>query len=156
MPDFAEADVVAWFSPLRAPTRQNSWPPAIRPIERHPTVAPLLDIFGAVLSELETSHPSVLPEALMDDAVLVELQTVIAQLGAARLLRLVDWFAVTPPGAPDVLAHLTKGRSSNAQALRSSLRALTVRDTISRMFSPDRVATLQSSAEGAINPQEIP
>jgi len=156
MPDFTEADVVAWFSPLRAPTRQNSWPPAIRPIERQPAVAPLLGTLGTLLSEIVGSDASVLPEALMDGGVLDELQTVVAQLGAARLLRLVDWFAVTLPGQTLVVAHLAKGRSSNAQAIRSALRALTVRDTIARMFSPDRVAELRSCAEVATNPLEDP
>lgn len=154
MPDFTEADVVAWFSPQRPATRQNSWPPAIRPIERQPGVEPLLHTLGTVLSELEGSDPAVLPEALMDDAVREELQTVVAQLGAARLLRLVDWFAVTLPRQSQVLAHLTKGRSSNAQAIRSSLRALTVRDAITRIFIPERLAALQSCAESAINSRE--
>jgi hypothetical protein len=154
MLDFTEAGVVAWFAPLRPPTRQNNWPPAIRAIERGPSVEPLLHELGALLSELGTQAPSILPEALLGDPIQHDLQTVVAQLGAARLLRLVDWFSAVLPGAPQLFAQLSQGRTANAQSINSSLRALTARDTLTRMFSPDRVAGLQSCAEAATNPQE--
>jgi hypothetical protein len=154
MLDFTEADVVAWFSSIRPPTRQNNWPPAIRAIERGRSVEPLLHELGTVLSELGIQAPSILPKALLGDPVQHDLQTGIAQLGAARLLRLVDWFSTTLPGAPQLLAQLSQGRTANAQAINSSLRALTARDTLTRMFGPDRVAWLQSCAEAATNPQE--
>ncbi|GLR66572.1 hypothetical protein GCM10010909_12520 [Acidocella aquatica] len=154
MLDFTEADVAAWFTPIRPPTRQNNWPPAIRALERGPNVAPLLHELGAVLSELGTQDPSILPKVLLGDPVPHDLQTVAAQLGAARLLRLVDWLSATLPGAPQLLAQLSQGRTANAQAINSALRALTARDTLTRMFSPDRVAWLQSCAEAATNPQE--
>lgn len=154
MLDFTEAAVVAWLRPIRSSTRQNSWPPAIRPIEREPGVEPLLHTLGTLLSEIADSDSSLLPEILMDDTIRDELQAVVAQLGAARLLRLIDCFAVTSPGWPQVLAHLIQGSSASAQAIRSSVRALTTRNTIIRMFSPDRVATVQSCAEAATDPQE--
>jgi hypothetical protein len=156
MLDFTEADVVAWFSPIRPPTRQNNWPPAIRPIERAPGVEPLLQALGAVLSELDARDPAILPKALLGNPIQHDLQFVLAQLGAARLLRIVDWFVATLPGAPQLIAQLSHGRTANAQAIRSSLRALTARDTLSRMFSPDRLAELQSCAEAANDPQENP
>jgi hypothetical protein len=154
MLDFTEADVVAWFTPIRPPTRQNNWPPAIRAIERGRSVEPLLHELGTVLSELGTQDSSILPKALKNAPVQHDLQTVMAQLGAARLLRLVDWFSATLPGAPQLLAQLSQGRTANAQAINSSLRALTARDTLNRMFGPDRVAALQSCAEAATNSQE--
>lgn len=154
MLDFTEADVLAWFAPIRPATRQNNWPPAIRPIEHERGVEALLHELGTLLTDLDTQDPSILPRALNDAAVQPDLQTVMAQLGAARLLRLVDWFAVTLPESTQLLAQLSQGRTANAQAIRSSLRALTVRNTLTRMFSPDRVAELQSCAETAANPQE--
>jgi hypothetical protein len=154
MLDFTEADVVAWFSPIRPPTRQNNWPPVIRAIERGRSVEPLLHELGAILFELGTQDPSILLKAFLGDPVQHDLQTVMAQLGAARLLRLVDWLSATLPGAPQLLARLSQGRAANAQAINSSLRALTARDTLTRMFSLDRVAWLQSCAEAATNPQE--
>lgn len=154
MLDFTESDVVAWFAPIRPHARQNNWPPAIRPIERGGGVEPLLHELGTVLSELDAQDPSILPKALMDATVQRDLQSVMAQLGAARLLRLVDWFVVTLPGGQQLLAQLSQGRTANAQAISSSLRALTARDTLARMFSLDRVADLQICAETATNPQE--
>jgi len=154
MLDFTEAHVVAWFAPIRPHTRQNNWPPAVRPIERGGGVEPLLHELGTVLSELDAQDPSVLPKALMDATVQRDLQMIVAQLGAARLLRLVDWFVVTLPGGQQLLAQLSQGRAANAQAISSSLRVLTARDALTRMFSLDRVAELQFCAETATNPQE--
>lgn len=154
MLDFTEADVVAWFAPIRPASRQNNWPPAIRAIERGHSVELLLHELGGVLSELGTHESSILSDALFDVPVQHDLQLVMAQLGAARLLRLVDWFSAVLPDAPQLLAQLTQGRTANAQAINSSLRALTARDTLARMFSLDRVAALQSCAEAANNAQE--
>jgi hypothetical protein len=154
MLNFTEADVVAWFEPMRPHTRQNNWPPAVRPIERAGSVEPLLHELGAALSELDTQDPSILPRALMDPTVQRDLQKVVAQLGAARLLRLVDWFVATLPGGQQLLPQLSQGRTANAQAISSSLRALTARDTLARMFSVDRVAELQFCAETTTSPQE--
>lgn len=154
MLDFTEAAVVAWFTPIRPPTRQNNWPPAIRVVERGRSVEPLLHELGTVLSELGIQDPSILPEALLSDPDQHDLQTVVAQLGAARLLGLADWFSGILPEAPQLLAQLSQGRTASAQAINSALRALTARDTLTRMFSPDRVAWLQFCTEAATNPQE--
>jgi hypothetical protein len=154
MPDFTETAVVARFAPMRAPTRSNTWPPAIRPAEREPAIEPLLDTLGTILSEFENSDSAAIPEGLIDDTVLEELQTVVAQFGAARLLRLVDWLSSVVPDQSRLVARLANGKSGHAQAIRSSLRALTVRDTITRMFSIERVAELQSCAETALKPTE--
>lgn len=154
MLNFTEADVAAWFAPIRPPACQNTWPPAFRPMERGGSAEPLLHELGAVLTELDVQDPPILPDALMDATVQRDLQTVVAQLGAARLLRLVDWSIATLPRGSQLLAQLSQGRTANAQAIRSSLRALTVRDTLARMFSSDRVAELQFCVEAAANPEE--
>ena len=74
----------------------------------------------------------------------------LAQLGAARLLRL----AASPTKGTQLLAELSKGGTANARGLGSSLRALSARDTLTRMFGPGRLAELQSCAEAAIKFQE--
>jgi hypothetical protein len=99
----------------------------------------LLIALGAVLSDIETQNPSLLPVALSAAPARTELQTVIAQLGAARLLRILDWLASNLPDAPTLFRELSEGRTANAQAIRSAIRALTARNTLTRMFSLDRV-----------------
>ena len=151
-----EANVLAWLTPIRPATGKIDWPPAVRPLERAPAAEPLLIELGAVLSEIETQNPSLLPVALSAAPVRTELQTVIAQLGAARLLRILDWLASNIPEAPRLFRELSEGSTANAQAIRSAIRALTARNTLTRMFSLDRVTTVQACAEAAINPQETP
>ena len=155
MVDLSEVGVVAWFAPVRPAARQNNWPAAIRPIESRPAVQPLLEELGEALSSIAHENLPVLPEALASATLRHDLQSVIAQLGAARLLRLTEWIATSLPNAPQILAELSQGRTANAHAIRSSLRAQIARASLLRMFSPGRVAELQSCVETAITPQEI-
>ena len=155
MLDLTEATVAACFASIRPPARQNNWPPAIRPIERAPAVEPLLDALGAALSEIAEQDPACLPAALAADSLRRDLQTVVAQLGAARLLSIADWIKASQPAAAQILAQLSRGQTADATAIRSSLRALTARATLTRMFSLDRVTGLQSCAEEAANPEDI-
>ena len=154
MLDLTDAAVAAWLAPIRPPARQNNWPPAIRPIERAPAVEPLLDALGATLSEIEDHDPACLSAALAADPARHDLQTVVAQLGAARLLRIADWITATHPAAAHILTQLSSGQTSAARTIRSSMRALTARAMLTRMFSLDRVTDLQSCAEEAANPED--
>ena len=154
MLDLTEATVAAWLAPIRPPARQNSWPPAIRSIERAPAVERLLEALAAALSEIAEQDPACLQAALAADPLRRDLQTVVAQLGAARLLRIADWITATQPAADQILTQLSRGQTSDARTIRSSMRALTARATLTRMFSLDRVTDLQSCAEEAANPED--
>jgi hypothetical protein len=154
MLDLNEASVVAWFTPIRPPSRQNSWPPATRPIERADGMGPLLEALGAVLSELEHDSPASLPDALLAPSVRQDLRTILAQFGAARLLRIVEWLALSQPQASQIVTALAHGQTASARTISSSLRALTARAALTRIFSPDRTAALKTSLEAATNQQE--
>jgi hypothetical protein len=154
MLDLNEAAVVNWFTPIRPPSRQNSWPPAARQIERADRTKPLLEELGVVLSELERDSPASIPEAVLAPSVRQDLQTILAQLGAARLLRIVEWLALSQSQASPIITALAHGQTASARAISSSLRALTARAALTRMFSPDRTAALKTSLEAATNQQE--
>ena len=154
MLDFTEAELLSWFAPLRPPSRQNNWPPAVRPIERAPAVEPLLHELGAILSEPADKNAPSLAVALGAEPARQDLQIVLAQLGAARLLRLAERLGASPTEGTQLLAELSKGGTANSRALGSSLRALSARDKLTRMFGPGRLAELQSCAEAAIKFQE--
>lgn len=156
MLDLTETGVAAWFSAVRPATRQNHWPPALRPVERAPGVELSIEALAKILSEIEEQEPSCMVRALAVAKVRQDLQLVLAQLGAARLLRIADWLVSTLSEGPRLLAELSHGRTANADAINSALRALTARATLARMFSLDRVAELQSYAEAASNPEETP
>ena len=154
MLDFTEAELLSWFAPLRPASRQNNWPPAVRPIERVLTVEPLLHELGAILSESADKNAASLAAALGAEPARQDLQIVLAQLGAARLLRLAERLGASPTEGTQLLAELSKGGTANSRALGSSLRALSARDQLTRMFGPGRLAELQSCAEAALKFQE--
>jgi hypothetical protein len=126
MLDLTEAGVVAWFAQVSPLCPNNIWPPATRSIERDSAVQPLLDELGCVLSEVYADAPRALQHIFDEEAARCDLQIVLAQLGAARLLRIID------------------------------IRTLTARAAITRMFGPYRVAELQSCAQAVEETQEKP
>ena len=113
MLDFTEAELLSWFAPLRPPSRKNNWPPAVRPIERAPAVKPLLDELGAILSESADKNAA----SLGAEPARQDLQIVLAQLGAARLLRLAERLGASPTEGTQLLAELSKGGPANSRAL---------------------------------------
>jgi hypothetical protein len=156
MLDLTEAGVVAWFTQVSPLCPNNIWPPATRSIERDSAVQPLLDELGFVLSEVYADAPQALQHIFDEEAARCDLQIVLAQLGAARLLRIIDWFATLQPDGELKVLQLSGGETAEGKALASSIRTLTARATITRMFGPYRVAELQSCAQAVEETQEKP
>jgi hypothetical protein len=68
----------------------------------------------------------------------------MAQLGAARTLRLLHWLAeVDLPDCHDVITALTDGNEPEAQALRATISVVTRAAIVRRMFAPERFAALE-------------
>ena len=83
-----------------------------------------------------------------------DLRTVLAQLGPARLLRMVCWLAaVGSPERAAVLHLLLDGPHPDATALRSALDVLNRRELLARIFSEERLqqllAATKTATEGA-------
>ena len=143
MPNFEQRTVTDWLEELRSDD-QSSWPPAMRPIELEGRSPEHLVRLGVVLDSLAPTDLPRLREALHGAPLMVELRAVMAQLGAARTLRLLHWLAeVDMPDCAEIIACLTQGQDSGARALRATIEAVTRAATVRRMFAPERITALE-------------
>jgi hypothetical protein len=151
MPNLEEHAVRAWLIEIRPTKPADAWPPTIRPIEAVDEVPSLLLALGDLLDEFTAVDGERLQAALRDDLLLAELQAVLAQMGAARALRLLHWIAEsTAPHSHAVVTMLAAGETAAAKALRATISSVTRRAALQRMFSAPRVAALQSAALAAL------
>ena len=144
MPSFEQQAVTGWLAELRPDDDDATWPPAIRPIETTRRASEQLATLGRTLDDLVPADLPRFRDALRDGPLRSELRSAMAQLGAARSLRLLHWLAeVDLPGCHDVIASLTQGEDAGARALRETIEAVTRAATVRRMFAPDRIAALE-------------
>ncbi len=143
MPNLEQQAVTGWLADLRRDD-QATWPPPIRPIETTGRAPEHLVAFGTELDKLGLNDLRRFRDALRENPLLPELRTAMAQLGAARTLRLLHWLAeIDLPGCHDVIATLTQGQDRGARALRTTIEAVTRVATVRRMFAPERIAALE-------------
>jgi hypothetical protein len=77
-----------------------------------------------------------------------DLSTVLAQLGAARLMRLLHWLAeIEIPDCHAVIAALIASDDTTGQALRAAVAAVTRQALLRRIFARDRIAALQAACQ---------
>lgn len=150
MPDLQADHVTAWLEQAMPPPLATEWPPPVRAIEAQDDFPVRLAAFGQRLDLLGPAGDPGLSVLLQDTDAQDRLRSLLAQLGAARLLRILHWLqenesnAGSPPYAP-----LLAGHSPDAIALRASLGALTRTLTLQRIFSRERLAALQAACADA-------
>jgi hypothetical protein len=143
MPNLEQTVVTAWLTELQ-PRDAPAWPPAIRPLEATGRAPERLVSFGAALDGLVPADLPRLRDALRNGPLLPGLRALMAQLGAARTLRLLHWLAeVDLPECHDVITALTDGNEPEAQALRATISVITRAAIVRRMFAPERIAALE-------------
>ena len=144
MPNLEHAAVAGWLAELRPDSEAAAWPPALRPVETEAGVPASLEALGLTLGELEAGGLPNLSGVLRSAPLRGEMQAVMAQLGAARTLRLLHWMAeVDLPDCHDVIAALVQDDTPAARSLRATVGAVTRQATVRRMFAPERVAALE-------------
>ena len=146
MPDLDQYRVSDWLTSVRPAVAEAGWPPPIRPLERAGDTPDRLVALGRAL---DAADPAMLAARLCDPPLREAMRDVLAQLGAARLLRITHWLA-QGPRPHRVTAALTAGTSPEAQALRSALRAVASQAVLQRMVSPARVKALAAAAQKAL------
>lgn len=143
MPNLEQQAVTGWLADLR-PDDSTVWPPVVRPIETAERNPEHLIELGTALDRLTPADLQRLRDALREDLLLTEMRTAMAQLGAARTLRLLHWLAeVELPDCHNVIASLTRGQDAGAKALRATIEAVTRAAMVRRMFAPDRITALE-------------
>ena len=150
MPYLEDHAVTDWLTELRPVVDAQEWPPAIRPLEMETGHPEQLVALGRALDDLEDDHIAELGRMIRMSAFADDLRALLAQLGAARLLRILHW--LPERGIPEcnlVIAALVEGVSPEARALRAALAALTRRAILRRIFDPERIALLTAACTAA-------
>jgi hypothetical protein len=150
MPNLEQHAVTEWLTALR-PAAANEWPPSIRAIETEADNAERLQALGSILDEIAGGALRSLPTALREGPLRDDLRAVMAQLGAARLMRLLHWLAeIDLPDCPAVISALIGADDAAGGALRAAIAAVTRRALLRRIFSADRIAALHAACETAL------
>ena len=151
MPDLEHRAVTDWLTELRPAVAAQEWPPAVRALEMEVGHPEQLVVLGRALDDLGEDHIAELARALRVSPFRDDVRVVLAQLGAARLLRILHW--LPEQGIPDcnlIISALIEGVSPEACALRAALAALTRRAILRRIFDPERIALLTAACTAAL------
>jgi hypothetical protein len=151
MPDLRSAAVSDWLHLMQPVKPADDWPPAMRPLETSSQAEMLLAEFGHLLDREAEASPTALAVALHSPALILDFQEILAQLGAARPLRILHWLQEQDlPDSLEIAAGLIAGDRHAARALRETIATLLRRTTLSRVTAPERLAELQIAAETAL------
>jgi hypothetical protein len=149
MPDLEQHAITEWLTELR-PAASREWPPAVRAMETEADNPERLKAFGSLLDQLAKGELQDFSAALREAPLRDDLRAILAQLGAARLMRLLHWFAeIDLPGCDAVISTLVGGDDANGRALRAAIAAVTRRALLRRIFAPDRITALRTACEAA-------
>lgn len=140
MPDLERDGVLDWVRRAE-PALAAMGAGLIRPVEDDTAVLPLLTAFGRHLDE-DAGGGDRLAGLFTDEG--LHLREAMAQLGVARLLRLLAWFDEAPVGRfhpwPEVL--LRDETTEAGACLRAMLAALHRQTLLERLFAPARLELL--------------
>ena len=151
MPNLEQHAVAAWITEVRPGPAGSEWPPAIRALEVGPEMPEQLQALGTAFDHAAQRDLEALAKSLRNPPLRDDLGAVMAQLGAARVLRILHWLSEADmPECHDIIAGLLKGDDRAAQALRATVAAVTRRATLARIFAPDRIAALAAACHVTI------
>ena len=126
-------------------------PPPIRAVETEADNPERLQALGSILDQFPQNELEILSTTLREAPLRDDLHAVMAQLGAARIMRLLDWLAeIDLPGCDAVISALVSGDDTTGHALRAAIAAVTRRALLRRIFAPDRIAALDAACEAAL------
>ncbi len=139
MPDLERSNVLEWLQRTE-PRLAMAEAPLIRSVEDAPKVRTLLADLGRALDAATAEQ--------IDSGIVADrgatAREVLAQLGVARLLRLVEWLHDAPANpASDAQALLLRNDTTEAgRFIRTALEALHRQDLLKRIFAPERLQML--------------
>ena len=148
MPDLSKATVLAWLDDQDS-AMANLCGGAIRPIENDADVRSALSELGQTLDRSLNNDARRLSATLQKTLTQTGLRRVLAQLGPARLLRLLHWLSAAGlPEAEKVVGGLLQDEPSGiGQMLRSAIQEMHRRELLARLFSRRRLETLLAACQ---------
>jgi len=155
MPNWKQQEACDWLDDIRPVSAADEWPPPVRPIETTGEAPQLLEDIGEALDAICLADPETMATALRSAPLQQQLRAILAQLGAARTLRLIHWLSEQDvPATHLIIASLANGDSPNARALRATITTVTRRSTLRRTFAPERLTALHAAATAALSTKE--
>jgi hypothetical protein len=150
MPNLEQYAVTEWLTALRPAAAASEWPPPIRAVETQADNPGRLQALGSIFDEIAPEELRDFSTALREGPLRDDLRAVMAQLGAARLMRLLHWLAeIDLPDCPAAISMLAGGHDATGDALRAAVAAVTRRTLLRRILAPDRIAALHAACETA-------
>ncbi|MDE1905073.1 MAG: hypothetical protein KGH75_01300 [Rhodospirillales bacterium] len=150
MPDLRTEVVSDWLDAVRPAHFADAWPPPVRPIEASSTAGGLMIEFGQLLDQLADTKTETLSSLMGDAAFLEDIQTVLAQVGAARTLAFFHWLRdVGLPNHQSIENALLDARSGAGRALFASVTTVARQATLQRLISIERMDELASATDAA-------
>ena len=148
MPDLSKATVLAWLDDQDS-AMANLCGGAIRPIENDADVRSALSELGQTLDRWLNNDARRLSATLQETLTQTGLRRVLAQLGPARLLRLLHWLSAAGlPEAEKVVGGLLQDEPSGiGQMLRSAIQEMHRKELLARLFSRGRLETLMAACQ---------
>lgn len=147
MPDLSAYGVKNWLI-QQNPRAFCELAEAVRFAEQDPTLEAALVALGVALDDADRENPHGLTRRFKTDLERTRFQTVLAQLGQARLIRLLDW--LSDPSQPQRHALLrglfSPDAPDAAQAARSAIRHLRRQTLASRLLDLNRLSTIADCA----------
>lgn len=149
MLDLTAESVTGWLQAIQPTRTDTDWPPPIRLIEVSPEAERLFDGLGQALSQHQIADGANLLVALSDQVFLASFRAVLAQMGAARMLRVIAMLADTlPDGAMALIQREFRDtKTADGRALGAALDAVARTTLRGRLTAESKLATLALAVE---------
>lgn len=148
--------VAGWLKAIQPARTDADWPPPIRPIEASDDAAGLFEQLSEALGKHQDDGGARLAVALADPKMAASLRTVLAQLGAARMLRIVAALSDVLPD--ETMAPLQRDlrdrRTAEGRALGAALDATAHTTLRGRLTAQHRLEALARAVEQQPAPEK--
>lgn len=150
MLDLRTSAVLNWLQLIRLREPTGAWPPPVRDLEASEEAQALLTDLGQRLDQAAAHAPARLSGQLTTAVAILSLQDILAQLGAARTMRIMHWLREI--GVPEGVAAgnaIMRGDTHAARAIRACVTTVSRQGALARLMSPERLEELASAAQAA-------
>jgi hypothetical protein len=143
MPDLVTSQTDSWLDPSQLDLL-SELPEAARRAELDPTIESAVVALGVALDDAAEFDTQGLARRIRTDPARTLFQSVLAQLGSERLLRMLDW--LTEPDKPIrhgiLVALFTPEAGDASDAIRRAVRVASKRALVNRMTAEIRLCFL--------------
>ena len=149
MPDLSKSTVLKWLGDQDTGIA-SLWGGPTRPIEDDAAVQSALGEMGAELDRSLNKDSRRLSAALQEQPTLGGLRRILAQLGPARLFRVLHWLSAAGlPEAEKVLGGLLQDDPTGVgRMLREAIQEMHRQELLGRLFSRGRLEALLAACQG--------